>query len=251
MATPAPTHQDVGRTLRGARQTLHVSVEEAAGVTRIPKRFLEALEDNAPLSTYPAPVYARAFLREYARHLGLEPEPLVAALTAGEEPEEFRFASIREAVPPPRRWPARLLLGLSVVLLTGLAVVGIISGRRGIPVVGTVPNHPVAAAPSSAATQPPPPEAHTVSARWIDVKLRISGRCWIEAVADGRSVFKGTLLPSQQKVFRARGTLALTLGNAGGAVLLVNGKPLTTGAPSQVIHLTLSLEHGRVHVTRV
>src|SRR5881392_2745988 len=102
MATPAPTQRDVGRTLRGARQALHVRVEEAADATRIPKRFLEALEDNAPLSAYPAPVYARAFLREYARHLGLDPEPLVAAFSAGEEPEEFKFASIKEVVPPPR-----------------------------------------------------------------------------------------------------------------------------------------------------
>jgi len=70
-------------------------------------------------------------------------------------------------------------------------------------------------------------------------------------VADGRTVFKGTLLPGQSKLLRARQTLALTLGNAAGANLLIRGKQIPTGATGQVIHLTMSLQHGRVHVTRV
>src|SRR6266702_1782031 len=121
----SPFHE--GRALRRARQRRHLTLDDASQATRIPRRFLEALEDNAPLDTFPAPVYARAFLREYARFLQLDPEPLVASF-AGDEPiEEVRLGSIKEAVPPPRRWPARTLLGLSVCVLAGLAVVGVLS----------------------------------------------------------------------------------------------------------------------------
>src|SRR5438876_4687537 len=209
MASTTASHKDVGRALRRARQRHHVQLEEAAQTTRIPKRFLEALEDNAPVETFPAPVYARAFLREYARFLELDPEPLVATFTEGEPVQEVKLASIKEAVPPPRRWPSRVLLGLSICVLVGLAVVGILSSRTNVPAAGFIPHSPVAAgtAPTKHPSRPPAPPR---GSRAIDLTLRISDRCWIVVVADGRTVFKGTLLPGQSKLLRARQTLALT-----------------------------------------
>ena|SRR5438105_8638159 len=250
MASKAPPRKDVGRTLRRARQRHHVELQDASETTRIPKRFLEALEDNAPLETFPAPIYARAFLREYARFLDLDPEPLVETLAGGGPVQEVRLSSIKDAVPPPRVWPQRVLLGLSICVLVGLAVVGVLSGRSKVPPARSIPPSPVAAgrAPSPHAS-PPPAQARALRA--IDLRVRISDRCWLMAVADGRIVFKGTLMPGQSRLLRARQMLALTLGNAGGADLLVAGKAIPTGPAGQVIHLTMSLHHGRVHVTRV
>jgi len=226
-------------------------LDQAVQDTRIAKRFLEALERNAPLDVYPAPIYARAFLREYARYLGIDPEPLVATLAAVSSPEEFKLASIKEAVPPPRRWPARVLLGLSVSLLLGLAVIGVASDHGPLPVGGPIPQHPVAAGPAPAQTQGSKAPAPPRPINGIRVAVRLSDRCWIEAVADGKQVFRGVVQPDQSEAFHARGTLQLTLGNAGGARLVVNGTDITTGGAGQVIHLSLTLRHGRVHVDRV
>src|SRR5205085_1521167 len=49
VASPAPIRRDVGRTLRRARQRRHVELPQAVEETRIPRKFLEALEGNAPL----------------------------------------------------------------------------------------------------------------------------------------------------------------------------------------------------------
>ena len=250
MASTTASHKDVGRDLRRARQRHHVQLEDAAQTTRIPKRFLEALEDNAPVETFPAPVYARAFLREYARFLELDPEPLLTTFTEGEPVQEVKLASIKDAVPPPRLWPSRVLLGLSICILVGLAVVGVLSSRANVPPAGSIPHSPVAAGTGPTqhpSTHPVPPGA----SRAIDLMVRVSDRCWILVVADGRTVFKGTLLPGQSRLLRARQTLALTLGNAAGVNLLMGGKQIPTGTTGQVIHLTMSLQHGRVHVTRV
>ncbi|MFB3739818.1 MAG: helix-turn-helix domain-containing protein, partial [Candidatus Velamenicoccus archaeovorus] len=59
-----------------------MSVSEVARATRIRPRYLEALENDAPEDDFPGRVYARFFLREYARYLRVPDEPLVEALDA-------------------------------------------------------------------------------------------------------------------------------------------------------------------------
>jgi transcriptional regulator with XRE-family HTH domain len=63
---------DVGAELQRARERRGESLVQASDRTRISVRYLEALERDAPLSEFPSPTYARFFLREYARYLGLD-----------------------------------------------------------------------------------------------------------------------------------------------------------------------------------
>jgi cytoskeletal protein RodZ len=69
--------QGIAAMLRRARMRRGTKIEVAARDTCISIGYLSALEEGAPLGAFPAPVYARGFLREYARYLGLDPEPLV------------------------------------------------------------------------------------------------------------------------------------------------------------------------------
>ncbi|MCS7294862.1 MAG: helix-turn-helix domain-containing protein [Chloroflexota bacterium] len=97
----------IGETLRAARERRGLSLSEASRLTRIAPRFLVALEED-DYGALPAPVYARGFLRSYATLLGLDPEPLVAALRAQMErppdvvgfEESERFAVEAGSGPP-------------------------------------------------------------------------------------------------------------------------------------------------------
>ena len=71
-----------GAPLREARARKRVDLEQAFHETRISPVYLDLLERSAPMSAFPAPVYARAFLREYARYLGIDAEPLLEDLEA-------------------------------------------------------------------------------------------------------------------------------------------------------------------------
>ena len=64
-----------------------------------PVTYLSALESGAPLSAFPAPVYARGFLREYARYLGLDPEPLVDRFWEGDKVPDPVIAGIARRIP--------------------------------------------------------------------------------------------------------------------------------------------------------
>ena len=67
---------ELGNTLSRARRARAITLEDAERDTHVSRRYLQALE-NEDFSAFPAPVYARGFLRTYSRYLGLNPEELI------------------------------------------------------------------------------------------------------------------------------------------------------------------------------
>jgi len=102
----------LGETLRKARLDKNITFEDAERVTRIPRRYLEALElEN--FGILPAPVYARGFLRSYASYLGLEPKDLLPFFPVGHV-EDPVLESLPE-VTEPRTWNPSTLIAIGVV----------------------------------------------------------------------------------------------------------------------------------------
>lgn len=75
-------YPSVGEILQRARSDRGGTIEEASRVTKIPRRYLEALEQE-DYEVLPAPVYTRGFLRSYAGYLGLEPGKLMPFFPVG------------------------------------------------------------------------------------------------------------------------------------------------------------------------
>lgn len=67
---------ELGNTLSRARRARAITLEDVERDTHVSRRYLQALE-NEDFTIFPAPVYARGFLRTYARYLGLNPEELL------------------------------------------------------------------------------------------------------------------------------------------------------------------------------
>ncbi|MEZ4594120.1 MAG: helix-turn-helix domain-containing protein [Chloroflexota bacterium] len=74
---------ELGHILREARETKGYTLREVQDKTRINSRFLEALE-MGDFDRLPTPTHVRGFLRNYARFLGLEPEPLLERYELGQ-----------------------------------------------------------------------------------------------------------------------------------------------------------------------
>jgi len=77
---------DFGAFLRQAREKRGISLQQVSVTTKISARVLDALERNDP-SKLPGGIFSRAFVRSYAREVGLEPELVVANFVAA-FPEE-------------------------------------------------------------------------------------------------------------------------------------------------------------------
>ena len=244
---PAPS-QAIGVELTGARQRLGISLELAANETCIQQRFLRALEDDEPLDAFPGDVYARFFLREYAEYLSLDAGPLVA------EFDETRRTPAFTLVPEPSPLPGRTGRGwrlsaiAAAVCLIGIALVSSSRGDdSGVP-PPAAPSVASSVAPHSIAARAPlgvHPHDQTPQPGILAV-VQLHAPCYIGAVLDGRTVTPGTLPAGRSIRFRAHRTLQLTLGNGGGANLIVNGRTVRTGSPWQVVHLSFSWSHGRI-----
>jgi len=74
---------ELGNTLSRARRARGISLEDVERDTHVSRRYLHALEME-DFAIFPAPVYARGFLRTYSRYLGLNPEELIRVFPNGD-----------------------------------------------------------------------------------------------------------------------------------------------------------------------
>ncbi|HEX9122605.1 MAG TPA: helix-turn-helix domain-containing protein [Actinomycetota bacterium] len=259
--SPVGSDRGVGATLYRAREERAVSVSEVARATGIRPRYLEALENDAPEDDFPGRVYARFFLREYARYLRVPDQPLVDALDArwsdGEPEPEPRLAPVLSLAPmrEPRRWAGRLVTVVAAAVLATLVAISALSGGsttetsplgQGTPVVRGAQGPSQDGQGSGGVAgphEPQPPAVDSITARVI----ASDGRCWVHAVAaDGSELYQGTLEMAQVATVHAKRGIELDLGNASVVELVVNGKRIASGRG--VTHVSLALRDGRLVV---
>src|SRR5436190_15764213 len=65
-----------GSWLRQQREIRNINLREISDNTKIAMRYLEALEEDR-FEVLPAPIFAKGFLREYAKYVGLDPDEVV------------------------------------------------------------------------------------------------------------------------------------------------------------------------------
>lgn len=119
----------LGQILQRARLARGITLEDAERVTRIPRKYLEALEQEH-FSILPAPVYARGFLRSYAGYLGLDPAELLPFFPVGhvEEPKLEPLPQVKQRKP----WTMSGFVALAAVAILILAVLALYGlGRDG------------------------------------------------------------------------------------------------------------------------
>lgn len=242
--TPALTF---GEELRRERLIREVPLEEISAATKISVRLLTALE-KSDVARLPAPVFTRGFIRSYSRHLGLDPDEMVNAYLADVAPEKKREGTSKSG-----RLRSRFLrgrraaAGTIVVSVTGiLLLLGLIARpeRRGgvTPPVAARPVAPVTFKNVAVSPGPEPaiqeeiPVAQATSVGGVSMVLEFEQDSWTEVIADGQPIFSGLIRRGTKREFGAHEGFRLTLGNAGGVRVTVDGRALEPlGGAGQVI----------------
>lgn len=113
--------ESIGRWLRHEREVRQISLEELAQTTRIPLKMLQHLEEDRH-EQLPGEVFARGFLKSYARAVGLPEGEAVERWAAHRRPAAPAPAPIAAAtIQPPersRRFGIAIALVILVILFT-------------------------------------------------------------------------------------------------------------------------------------
>ncbi|MEO8008385.1 MAG: RodZ domain-containing protein, partial [Betaproteobacteria bacterium] len=141
-----------GAVLLSERRRQGLSLGDISRQLKLSVRQIEALERD-DYSAYKGPVFIHGFLRNYAKLLGLDPEPLIRATdlmlnppvvpaATSREPEQLR--PVRVDRQKQLLWPAAV-----VVLLVGIALSVYFNGRRAPDAVRSAPTIAASEAPAS------------------------------------------------------------------------------------------------------
>jgi cytoskeletal protein RodZ len=232
----------VGTILRERREAKGLTREEAAQATRIKPIFLQAMEED-DYRFLPDEWYVVRFLLEYAAFLGLDTTALraqfsrqishaQAAGTAGLGLKEPIPVSLRRFLPG-----ALFAIALVPVLIIGYSLYT--QGGRSAPTAPGLPPAEISPSEEAAALPAPTQGASgllTSAAEGHLLRVQATDLTWIAVTIDGREVRDVLLQPGDTIQWRAQEGFLLTVGNAGGVQLSLDGQALPPlGGAGQVL----------------
>jgi cytoskeletal protein RodZ len=202
-----------------------IGLREISEASKISLRYLEAFEQDR-LDVLPAPVFARGFLREYARYVGLNPDEVVnyflSTLPAAAGPASAPLAGAGGGGQGRRRdWLYGFVLAGGTAALLGIvALLAYVAETRQEALVSAPP--PIAPPPLVAI--PPPAPAPAEPPAPLRVSLEFLQDCWVERVVDGATRVSELRVRGETLQIEAQESVVLTFGNAPGVRLKVNGE---------------------------
>ncbi|MGE5199007.1 MAG: helix-turn-helix domain-containing protein [Rhodospirillaceae bacterium] len=250
-----------GAALRRARESRGLTQQQAAEQLNLDVSVIEAIEHD-DFARLGAPVFAKGHLRRYGAMMGLVADDLVVAYEhAGARPEVPTLVPrARQEMMPVRgrpKWPWVVGGALLFVLAAGLATyvseygfewparaaesagtaselepapagslatavapaAGVGTPRTASSASGVQP----AAGAATAAADPAPP---TVPPGHVSVRIAFAADSWAEVYdGSGQAVLYDLGRAGTQRAIAAAAPLSVTIGNAPGVTLAVNGRP--------------------------
>ncbi len=248
--------------------------EQLSLVTKVSVRQIEALESGR-FEILPALVFSRGFVRAIALHLGLDPERTVTAYRhvweswdAARQKESPGGPPVRPTTdtfpaPHPRRTVASstviraVAVTATLAIATGIAILAKSRApepRRAATPGPTRPESgpaslalPQAIAAATVALPPgvalpgrtpaiPATATPEAPAGTSTMTLQFREDCWAEVLVDGKVAVRSLVAKGSTRVFTGGRTFTLTLGNAGGVDVTVDGRPIPPiGRPGEVV----------------
>ena len=248
--------QGVGAILRAAREARGLSVQEAAQQLRLMNRQITAME-NEDFASLGQPVFARGFVRNYARMLGLDAATILQAM-GGAQAEPVEVTQTPPLILPSKWFTSRwLITGMLLLLLVTVLPIGLYAWLSSDTeaVTSPIPRNPPAtavappttasnavvatppaaenvpptaitgdatnpiAAPTDAPTAPPPMRR--------EMRFEFADDAWLDVKdGTGETLHRQMNLKGSNLVLTGQPPLELVVGNAAQVRMSYNGRPL-------------------------
>jgi len=242
----------VGQRLRDARVAQGFDLNTLVVRTRISERYLKAIESD-DRSVFPSGFFYKSFVDQYARALSVDTQEIdgeIDLMLSADAPLPLpgQNGMATRRIPPivtNRRSLRRRTyasIAATVVVIAGCS--GFYEWWRHIQ-FDTRSNSTVqasskresarpAAVPIALSTSAParteiaafPPATQPSAGNKVLLDFMAHEATWLSVSSDGHTVFRGLLEPNQIKTVEGRDFAKLTVGNAGGIEVRLNGRPI-------------------------
>lgn len=251
----------LGDRLRAERERQGLTVKDIEKGTSIRSLYIEAIE-KGEYDSLPGEVYTKGFIRNYANFLKLDADALVREFGEERHPEEM--AAAEERAPEKEQKEERAsgftvdsgfkvgreeaanrqnkILAAAVALLVLGGAYFLFSSDSSQQAAEVPKAEKQAAVP---AKEPPKAQsaketkaaaAPAVKREDVEVVAKFDDRCWTQVIADGKTLYEGTMEKGKTMSWKGKETISITAGNAGAVALSVNGKDLgKIGETGQVV----------------
>jgi cytoskeleton protein RodZ len=247
---PAQGGSSLGDHLRALRSSAGGSLAEMAVTTRISESYLRSLESGVR-DDLPAPVFVKGFIRAYCAFLGAPADEALGLYDQerGAPPMgESRAVRVR----PPKSWIGHpLAISSALLLIFGVGLLALTLASQPPPTptrsgerkatVRAPESAPETAPPAARAVSVPPAAEPAVAQAGVPETQRLVVKAvestWIRVQIDDGRVVEELLKAGAQREWTSDRRFVLTIGNAGGIEIVLNGRPLPSlGARGAVIH---------------
>lgn len=232
--TPDQDHLP-GAQLKSKREEKGLSIEKVAETLHLHPRQIVALESD-DYSVFSAPIFVVGYMRNYARLLGIDPEPLLSNL--GHQAAKTPEVQTEPVVATPRQWlpsQSSALIGLLAVVVILLATWALNRGPSATAPEGadvsmaTVPEETdsaISASDPQATTEQEAVPQEPATRATGELVLRFSGDSWVEVTdADGKRLVGRMGRKDEELKLRGPLPLSVLLGNALNVRVEYNGEP--------------------------
>jgi transcriptional regulator with XRE-family HTH domain len=234
-----------GERLKKIRLEKGLTLEQASKKTKVHIQILEALEEGRIVNK--ALVYVKGFLKIYCEFLGVEPEEFIPGYLASPEIKEDNLKAYQKKsiLPRPSVKLSLFKPHFKTIRTFGIIFLAVILVLTAVRLVKTAGKGRLSAQGKkrNSATATGKKQADSKSIR---LSIRARENCWIKAKVDGKVNFVDVLEKGRSETWQANDKIELSLGNAGGIELELNGEVISPlGRKGQVIRqIVISKDEG-------
>lgn len=245
----------LGDKLRSERERQNLTIKDIEQGTSIRALYIECIE-KGEYGSLPGEVYTKGFIRNYATFLKLDANAFVQEFNEEvhpevlQQPEEVAAEVVKEkedsfdmggdfkvSLEDNAHRQNKILVAVICLLVLGGAYFLLATGDD-----GQVAKAPQQVKQETAAVKEAPKAEESKAAAApakrddVEVVAKFDDRCWTQVIADGKTLYEGTMEKGKTMSWKAKETVSITAGNAGAVALSVNGQDMgKVGETGQVV----------------